>query len=94
MYEKIQSKIKMANHILKAIIKSYIENGIADNPIPRPEKKATLLHIEMKNDPAGITSIAFAQISSVCFMLSGTCELFWISSFKVFLPNYMWLECL
>ena len=79
----------MTNHILKDIMKSYIENGIDDNPTPRPVKKATLLHIEMKNDPAGITSIAFAQISSVCLTLSGNCELFCISSFKVFLPHYV-----
>lgn len=63
--EKTHNRIKIANHILNAIIKSYIENGIDDIPTPRPEKKATLLHIEIKNDPAGITIIAFAQISSV-----------------------------
>ncbi|MCH5144104.1 hypothetical protein JMF94_03300 [Desulfovibrio sp. UIB00] len=61
----IISSIEIANHILNAMIKSCIENGIDDKPTPTPAKKAALHPIEIKKAPAGMTIIAFAQISSV-----------------------------
>lgn len=89
----ISSNIEIANHILNAMIKSGIENGIDDKPTPTPAKKAALHPIEIKKAPAGMTIIAFAQISSVRWMRSGNCTVFCVSSFKAFLALICVIGC-